>query len=235
MATLSDLQVMLESYRSARRVRLSTAAWALAGLATAACGGVPRTARGAVAAFADAVQAGDFERLFCLSAGAAEAVELGDTAEARRAAFAAWAREQIGSYERGRDAGWVALDEHGVVLVRLFALGQGTFMSHTRSRRLGADVLELDSEIRFGYGAIDLSVFPAGTTLYLCGAPVGRVHAVRVPAGPGEVSAEVLETVRLRWTLARAKPSEGCTEAWAVASVEVVEGSAATTELTWMF
>jgi len=62
-------------------------------------------------------------------------------------------------------------------------------------------------DLRFGYSAFDLSGFPPGTTLYLCGAPAGRVVAVRA--------------------------QERCGSALAIASVRVVPGSEREEDVVW--
>ena len=93
----------------------------------------------------------------------------------------------------------------------------------------------VESEVRFGYAHIDLSRFSPGTTLYACGAPVGRVHPIRIPAGSREITLELLERVTVRWTLVETEPAGECAGGWAVASGEPVEGSEVTTTVTWMF
>ena len=99
--------------------------------------------------------------------------------------------------------------------------------------RLGFLVVETD--LRFGYGHVDLSGFSPGTTFYLSGAPVGQVRTVRVPEGSGEVVLDLLESVRVRWTLVRGGPVGGCPGGWTVASAKPVEGSEKTIEITWIF
>jgi hypothetical protein len=182
----------------------------------------------------DAVQARDLDRLYCIMAGASEAEELGADPAERKANFESWALGFFEAYESDRDEGWVDLDEQGLSLVKLFALGKGTFAEH---RVVGSegDVAFVESEIRFGYAHIDLSRFPPGTTFYVCGAPVGRVHPIRVPSTSREVSVDVLERVTIRWTLVRSAPSGDCAGGWTVASGSPVEGSAATSTVTWVF
>jgi hypothetical protein len=149
--------------------------------------------------------------------------------------FDGWALDQFEAYDEGRDRGWVDLDDQGLALVKLFALGRGAFFSYAGVRSAGPDVLRVVTDVRFGYSHIDLSRFTPGTTFYFCGAPTGRVEPVRIPHGSGEVTAELLEAARIVWTLVRTPPAGGCPGGWAVASAEPVEGSETTTEVTWVF
>ena len=82
---------------------------------------------------------------------------------------------------------------------------------------------------------MDLSRFSPGTTLYLCGFPVGRVHAMRIPRSGRAVTVEVLEEVRVEWTLLRTEPTTACPGGWKVASVTPLEETARTREITWEF
>lgn len=210
---------------------------ALAGtaLVVVACSSGPRTPSETVREYYDAVQERDFDRLYCLMAGVAEAVELGATEAERRAGFEGWARARYEAYEAGRDEGWVELDEQGLALVKLFVLGRGTFATHERTGSSAPNVAVVESRIRFGYGHIDLSPFSPGTTFYVCGVPIGRVYPIRIPVGSGEFTLEVLEGVRVAWTLVREPARADCPGGWKVASGEPVEGSATTTEITWVF
>lgn len=210
---------------------------ALAGLLLlSACGPSGPTPTETLQEFVEAVQSQDLDALYCLMAGASEAEELGVDEVDRRAGFESWALAFYDSYTEGRDEGWVDLDDQGLVLVKLFALGRGTFFAHTGSRSVGPDVKVLTSEVRFGYGNVDLSRFSPGTTFYVAGPPVGRVHAIRVPEGSDEVNVDLLTNVRLEWTLLRTPAGEGrCSGRWAVASLAVVEGSMQSTEITWIF
>lgn len=182
-----------------------------------------------------AVQDADFDALFCLSAGASESSDLGDDLAGRREAFRAWASARLDDYLVGRDRGVVPLDGEPIPLVKLFALGRGTFFEFGRPRSIGADAVELTASLRFGYGRIDLSRLSPGTTFYLSGAPAGRVHPVRVPAASREVTLEVLDRVDVVWTLVRTRGREVCPDGWAVVSAAPVEGSETTTEVTWVF
>ncbi len=185
--------------------------------------------------FFDAVQQQDLGRLRCLMAGAADAVELGATEQERRQGFEDWAGAYYDAYESGRDAGKVELDPQGLVLVKLFALGRGTFALHRQTGRPGEGAVVIESRIRFGYAHIDLSQFSPGTTFYVSGAPVGRVHALRIPAGGGEITVDALERVSVDWTLVRRQASGECAGGWAVAAAEPVESTVTTTGITWEF
>jgi len=199
------------------------------------CGARSSVAGETLGRYYDAVQEQDFASLYCLMAGASEATELGAGDEERRAGFESWAREYYEAYEAGRDEGQVELDEQGLALIKLFSLGRGTFVSELRTSSAGPDALIVESRVRFGYAHIDLSRFSPGTTLYVCGAPVGRVHPVRIPAGSGEIRVDVLDTVDLEWTLVRTPATAACPAGWTVASGAPVDGTVSTVEVTWVF
>lgn len=213
-------------------VRLACAALACM---AASCGSATREAGQTLRAFYTAVQEQDADALFCMLAGTADAEELGATSEERRAGFEGWAAERFAAYERGRDEGWVDLDEQGLVLVKLFALGRGTFASYGPSQRPSPGVLVIESRIRFGYAHIDLSPFSPGTTLYFCGGPVGRIHALRVPESSREVTVELLDGVTVEWTLVRSAPAGSCPGGWSVVSAVPLEGTEELREITWVF
>ena len=201
-------------------------ALALGALFASACSSGRGDARETLTAYLAAVQAEDLARLRCLVAGAEQAGE---------EEFADWASRRYEAYLEGRDAGRIELDDQGVALVKLFALGKGTFFDIAAVSRPAEEVLAVDTELRFAYAHLDLSGFSPGTTLYMAGAPAGRVYALRVPEGGGEMTHDLLDSVRVRWTLARAEPAGGCPGGWTVASAEPVEGSEQTLEVTWIF
>lgn len=203
--------------------------------AVVACSGRERLAQETIQSFVEAVQQRSGDRLYCLLAGAAASAELGGDAAARRAGFDAWLAARFEDYEQGRDRGWVILDEQGVVLTQLFALGRGTFYSIEVLRVVGPETLEAETEVRFGYDQIDVSRFTRGTTLYFTGAPIGTVHAMVIPSDAREIRAEVLETVRVVWTLTRAETDAACPGGWSVASARPLEDSVVTRVLTWAF
>jgi hypothetical protein len=209
----------------------------LIGGALATCPGC-ETDRGpeqTVVDYAEAVQQRDLDRLYCLSAGASSADELGLDEAQRREAFAEWAASQYTAYELGRDEGRVDLDGHGIQLVKLLALGRGTYSTLEPARSPDAGTRLLTARLRFGYDAIDLSRYSPGTTLYFNGAPVGNVRALEIPRGYREMTLTVLESVSVEWTLVRQPAGGGCGEGWAVASVEPVRGTERTTSVHWEF
>jgi hypothetical protein len=185
--------------------------------------------------FSAAVQDQALDQLFCLSTGAASAEELGTNEAERRANFENWAAAQYALYLDGRDAGQVELEPHGIQLVKLFALGRGTFSEFGPVLSLGAHTRQVRAELTFGYAQINLSRFSPGTTIYLAGAPAGTVHAVRVPRDAREIHVDALESVSVEWTVARSPARPGCPARWTVAAVEVVPGTERSGELTWMF
>jgi len=215
-----------------RRGRL--AALCCLALLLAACWPGPRTAQDTLLEYMNAVQEEDLEALFCLSAGAAQADELGVTEEERRANFRTWAGEWYRAYQDGREAGRVEIGDHGVALVKLFSLGRGTFYEVLGTRVAAPGTVEVDTLLRFGYSGIDLSRFSPGTTFYLCGAPPGVVHPVRMEPYR-EVSLEVLDTVAVRWTMVREEASGNCPARWAVASAAPLEETVGTERITWVF
>jgi hypothetical protein len=204
-------------------------------LLVSACGPGGRTVSQTLLSFMEAVQEEDLDSLFCMSAGAAEAAELGNSEAERRAGFSEWAATQYDFYIAGRNGGGVELEGHGIVECKLFSLGKGAFYSIGPVRTIDAETLEVETQIRFGYSRIDLSRLSPGTTFYLCGLPLGRVHPIRVPAVSEEVTVEVLESVALRWTLVRHPETGLCPEGWAVAAVEPLEDSVTAEVISWRF
>jgi hypothetical protein len=202
--------------------------------AAPSCGPGERTARETLLAYTAAVQDEDLDALYCLSAGAADALELGADEASRRTGFKRWARDWYRTYEETRETGQVDFGEHGIVLVKLFALGRGTFYTVSEIRLPAPDVMEVLTRLRFGYAGLDLSRLSPGTTFYLCGTPPGRVHPIVVEPYR-EVSLEVLDTLVLRWTLVRQPEGSDCGERWAVASVGPVEGTETSEQVTWVF
>jgi hypothetical protein len=194
-----------------------------------------RTASEVVLAFMDAVQREDMESLYCLSAGASEAPELGDSEEERRANFEIWAWSLFDSYLAGRDEGWVRLEGHGIVAVKLLSLGKGTYFRFGKIRTLDSESLTVETARRLGYTGLDLSGLSPGATFYLCGVPLGKVHAIRVPERALEIDAEVLESITLRWTITRRPAVGACPEGWAVASVTPLEESVSSEEINWSY
>ena len=232
------------TYRFARgRVkpidRSAVAWWAraaigiVASLAAAGCGPGQGVAADAITDYLEAVQAQDVRRLYCLVSGAAESGAADESTGRER--FREWAAVRYAEYDEGRERGRVELDDQGIVLIKLFALGKGTFFRHGPERSLEGGILVVETDVRFGYEHIDLSGFSPGTTFYLSGAPVGRVQSVRVPESSGEIARDLLESVRVRWTLVLGEPAGSCPAGWTVASVEPVEGSEKTVEVTWIF
>lgn len=194
-----------------------------------------RTASEVVLAFMDAVQSEEMESLYCLSAGASEAPELGESEEERRANFEIWAWSLLDSYLAGRDEGWVQLEGHGIVAVKLLSLGKGTYFRFGRVRTLDSESMAVETGLRLGYAGLDLSGLSPGATFYLCGVPLGTVYAIRVPERALEFDAEVLESVTLLWTITRRPATAACPEGWAVASVTPIEGSVGSEEINWSY
>ena len=196
------------------------------------------TGRGAaqrtIFSFVDAVQTENLDALHCLLAGADPGVEDDAEAEARRQVFDEWARSRYTTYLVGRDAGGMDLDGDGIVLAKAFALGKGAYYTF-ESIRHAEDAIVVDMHVRFAYGDIDITGFPPGTVFYACGTPLGRIEALTIPRGAGSVSADVLATVDVRWTLVLAAPTADCPERWTVATVEALPESATSQEITWEF
>ena len=204
-------------------------------LTAGACGPPAQTPAEALVAYMSAVQERNHDALYCLSAGASAAQELGADDAARRVAFRSWADAHYLAYEVGRDQGFLELDQSGIRAVKLTALGRGTFFTPETVRELGADTATVRTELRFGYGHLDLSRLSPGTTFYLCAEPVGATIPVRVPAGHREITVDVLEQLTLDWSLIRTEGSDGCAPGWAVVGVEPVAGTADLAELTLVF
>lgn len=204
-------------------------------LAGSGCGEAQLNPEQTVVDYTAAVQAQDYDRLFCLSAGAAGSEELGLDASERRANFRVWAEARYETHLAGRDEGQVALDDEGILVAKTFSLGSGTFATYGVSASPDADTRIVRSDLRFGYPQVDLSRYSPGTTLYLCGVPAGRIQPVRIPRGSREVSVTVLESISVDWGLVYAPAGDGCAARWTVASARPVESTAVSTELTWVF
>jgi hypothetical protein len=211
------------------------AALLLLGFAVMACLPGRGEAERTLIAFLDAVQAENLDTLYCRLAGASHKESGIDDPAARRAAFDAWARARYETYLAGRDRGGVELEDDGIALVKTFALGKGTFYRIVEVRPRSLTHLEVDTEVRFAYGHIDLGVLTPGVTFYAAGAPPGRIHATRVPEGHDSITQELLESVTVRWTLRRMPASEACPAGWTVEAARPVPQSATTTRITWTF
>jgi len=205
------------------------AALLLAGCAT------ERSPRECLLEFTRAIQDRDPATLFCLSAGAAGSDSLGVDSEARRDGFQRWFEEELRVYEEARDEGTIELSGHGVRLVKLLAIGRGTFYQEIGRTGVGDGGLLLRTRLDMAYSQIDLSGLSPGTTFYVATAPVGRVVPVVVPAQAKEIRVEVLESVMVDWTLLREEAVDGCPRGYKIASVEPVGSSAETRSLTWLF
>jgi len=205
------------------------------GLAALAAGcGTAAPVAETIGRFAVAVQQRDWDTLYCLSAGAASATELGADPATRRSGFADWARSQEQAYLEGRDDGGVALDGSAIVPIKLFSLGRGTFYELSEPRETSAGAWTARMRLRLAYAHIDLSRFSPGTTLYFAGSPAGRIEAVRVPAGRQEMTFDALNELELDWTLVQGAAGE-CPAGWQVVSVDVVGGSERAESYTWVF
>ena len=189
----------------------------------------------AVVEYMAAVQAHNLDRLYCLSTGAAGPEEPGGESDRRRDDFRAWAEAQYDAYSEGRDLGRIELEDNGILVCKAFALGKGTFVSYGPPRSSGADSVRLVTELRLGYGQLDLSRLSPGTTFYLSGTPVGRILPVRVPSRPTELTLDVLDTLKIEWTLVRGQSTERCPDVWTVAGARPLPESATTLEATWNF
>lgn len=213
--------------RSGSVARVAAIASLAVALGAAGCRRGEKTASDAIREFVEAVQAGDAQALRCRLAGAAETRDGAD--------FERWLASRYIEYEAGRDAGHVDLGDDGIPLVRAFALGKGTFWQVDATRWRDRRTLVADTTVRFGYPSIDLSGLSPGTVFYVCGAPVGRVHAVTVPVESGRVDLVVLDAVRVRWTLVSEPETGGCAGRWSVASVRPLDDSVVTARVAWVF
>jgi len=194
-----------------------------------------RSPRECLLEFTRAIQDRDGATLFCLSAGAAGSDSLGADPEARRDGFERWLEAELLVYEEARDAGPIELSGHGVRLVKLLALGRGTYYQEVARSGMGDGGLFLRTRLDMAYSQIDLSGLSPGTTFYVAGAPIGRVVPVVVPAQAKEIRVEALESVMVDWTLLREEAVDGCPAGYKIVSVEPVESSVQTRSLTWSF
>lgn len=194
-----------------------------------------RTPRECLVEFTRAVQDRDAATLFCLSAGAAGSESLGADPDSRRDGFKRWLEAELLVYEEARDEGEIELSGHGVRLVKLLALGRGTFYQEVGRQGVGDGGVLLRIKLDMAYSTIDLSGLSPGTTFYVATTPIGRVVPVVVPAQAKEIRVEALESVMVDWTLLREEAIDGCPAGYKIASVEPLGTSAQTRSLTWLF
>jgi hypothetical protein len=213
----------------------SALAVALAASLAAGCGPGRNLAGDTIEAYLYAVQDEDLDRLFCLSAGAAGNPESGPDGPARRAAFDGWARAELEAYLEGRDRGFVDLSSSPIPIVKTFTLGKGTYFRIDRVVPAGDGVSTVDMQVRLSYASLSLADLSPGTGFYLSGVPLGTVHRVRVPRFGGEVQHEVLDEVRVRWTLTREDAADGCPEGWKVYEANPDPATATAQTVTWVF
>ncbi len=209
----------------------ATAAFLLA----VACGPGRNVASDTLEAYLYAVQDEDLDRLFCLSSGAAGNPESGPDGPARREAFEGWARAEYDAYLEGRDRGFVDLASSPIPVVKTFTLGKGTFFRIDRVVPAGDGVSTVDMTVRLSYASLSLADLSPGTGFYLSGVPLGTVYRVRVPRFGGEVQHEVLDEVRIRWTLAREDAADGCPEGWKVYDARPDPDTVTAQTVTWLF
>lgn len=204
-------------------------------MTAASCGPGRAAASETINDYLRAVQTEDMEALYCLSAGAAGGNGQEMNGEENREAFHQWARAEFDAYYTGRDEGRIDLTSSGIVMVKAFTLGKGTFYNLGAVRSAGEGVLEVDMPIRFAYGDINISGLNPGTTFYVCGYPLGTMHSVTIPRRPAEERREVLNAIVVRWTLIRQEAAGGCEDRWSVNSVEPVSGTEEHERLVWIF
>jgi hypothetical protein len=208
------------------------AAAALAVLSLPGCSPGYKTVGEAIFPYVDSVQAANWELLRCLYVGKSFPGAAGD---ASLAAFETWARGRVAAFEAARGRGEVDLSDDGIALIKAFGLGGGTLLGITNIEAKGKDAIEVVTPATFRYDEIDAPSLPENSVFHVAVAPLGKLVEVRVKSGSGELGLDALKEVRLRWTLERCPPRDGCSLAWGVASVAVVEGSAKTTPIRWKF
>lgn len=224
----------------------------LAAACAAGCTDAVRESEAFLDDYFAAVQAQDDARLICMLAGAdggpaadAEAVPDGDAgtvdpgameggAAASREDFRRWVLSRYDAYLDGRDRGRVPFGPDGLVLVKTFALGKGTWC-RVEEVRDGDGVRFVRTGVRFGYDAAAWHRFTPGTTVYLAAAPPGAIEGIVVPRGSERIEADVLEEATVEWTLVRAPATTECEERWTLADVRVPEEGLRTRSLVWSF
>jgi len=175
-----------------------------------------------------AVQAQDPDRLVCRLAGA----DAGKGASPED--FRRWMLSRYEAYLDGRDEGRVTFGPDGLVLVKTFALGKGTWCRVAETRDEG-DVRMVRTDLRFGYDAAAWHRFSPGTTVYLAAAPPGAIEGIVVPYRSERIEADVLAEVSVEWTLQREPATAACEERWTLADVRVLEEGLRTESLVWSF
>jgi hypothetical protein len=209
--------------------------WAILFLPLLGCGPGRGVASEVVENYVFAVQEEDFERMFCLSAGAAGSPDLGTDPGSRRRAFNAWARGELDAYRDGRWSGKVDLSTSPIPLVKALALGKGTFFRIESVHPAGSGGAIVRMRVRLAYDNVDLSGLSPGTGFFVCGTPIGRIEHIRIPRFSGEVTADVLDEVPIEWTLVREQAASGCEAGWKINDATVEEDGVTTQTVTWVF
>lgn len=183
-----------------------------------------------------AVQKKDYKTLYELRADILDETE--HLTEEEKLAHFDYFKKQMGkkyeSYEAGRENGELDFDPDGVVLIKAFVLGKGTFYQPVDWIRVSETTAFIDTVLEFGYAHIDYSFFPEGTLIYLMGYPIGRVETLVIQRS-GKVVKKVMKEAKLRWWFERKKRSNDVLSSWHIKSVEILPDSVTYETVTWVF
>jgi hypothetical protein len=120
--------------------------------------------------------------------------------------------ERMAAYEVARRSGKVGFSPDGVEIIKLTALGRGTFYRVHAAEATG-DRLRFGMTVLPEYGSINFDQFPPGAILYILAEPLGTVFPLR-PGGTEGPERRVLRSMDLEWTWVRPSPGspERCLE-----------------------
>ncbi len=187
-------------------------------------------------AYINAVQKQDYKTLYALRADLfEEATHLADNE--KKSHFENFRRnmgKKYKEYEEGREQGELVFDHDGIILVKAFVLGKGTFYQPVHWMRVSETTAFMDTLLEFGYAHINYSTFPNGTVIYLMGYPLGRVDSLCIQKS-GKVAKRVLKEAKVRWWFEKKKASHLSPSGWYIKSIEVLEDSIKYETVTWIF
>jgi hypothetical protein len=138
------------------------------------------------------------------------------------------------NYEKGRERGELIFSQEGIVLIKAFVLGKGTFYQPIHWVQVSETKGFIDTLLEFGYAYINYDTFPEGTVIYLMGYPLGRIDKLTIQRS-GKVVKKVLKEGRVRWWFEKKKPSHLSPSGWHIKSIEVLEDSMKYETVTWIF
>ncbi len=186
--------------------------------------------------YINSVQKRDFKTLYTLKANIQDEVKnLTEEEKADHFKDFQWQMERkYKAYKKGREIGKLNFDADGVVLIKGFVLGKGTFYQPVNWIQVSDINAFIDTTIEFGYGHINYSTFPDGTIIYLMGYPIGQVEKLYIQRS-GKVAKKVMKEATVRWWFEKKKISDDSASSWYIKSIEALSDSVKYETVTWIF